>query len=175
MHPDHRFHGQQTIAPSTPDQALFGNTRIGCVAAEKVAKWITHFSLSKKCKKFCKFSKGQKSRLSTNFWILSSRNARTRPNLASTSQKCRKIIEKQIQKFDRKCEKSDFVEFFSTSKKFFLIFFFCISSRSRWVLSAPEEKIQKFVDSAKKKIHQNSWNILKFCKNYSLKKMKKIT
>ena len=41
-------------------------------------------------------------------------------------------------------------------KKFFLIFFFCISSRSRWVLSAPEEKIQKFVDSAKKKIHQNS-------------------
>ena len=46
-------------------------------------------------------------------------------------------------------------------KKIFLISFFCISSRSRWVLSAPEEKIQKFVDSAKKKIHQNSLKFIK--------------
>ena len=70
-------------------------------------------------------------------------------------------MEKQTQKFDRKSEKSDFVEFFSTSKKFFLIFYFCISSRSRWVLSALEEKIQKFVDTAKKKIHQNSLKFIK--------------
>ena len=36
--PESQFRDLQTVAPYTPDQALFGNTRIGCVAAEKVAK-----------------------------------------------------------------------------------------------------------------------------------------
>ena len=38
LNPESQFRDLRTIASSTPDQALFGNTRIGCVAAEKVAK-----------------------------------------------------------------------------------------------------------------------------------------
>ena len=100
------------LLPERPP--TLGRIRVDC---EKL--WSRRFSRKVHDPKKSHFCLGSFSLVTTNFWILSSRNARTRPNLASTSQKCRKIIEKQTQKFDRKCEKSDFVEFFSTSKKFF--------------------------------------------------------
>ena len=48
--------------------------------------------------------------------------------------------------------KMQFCRIFFDLQKIFLNFFLRISSGSRWVLSAPEEKMQKFVDTAEKKI-----------------------
>ena len=47
--------------------------------------------------------------------------------------------------------KMQFCRIFFDLQKNFFNFFLRISSGSRWVLSAPEEKIQKFVDTTDKK------------------------
>ena len=47
--------------------------------------------------------------------------------------------------------KMQFCRIFFDLQKIFFKFFLRISSGSRWVLSAPEEKIQKFVDTTDKK------------------------
>ena len=47
--------------------------------------------------------------------------------------------------------KMQFCRIFFDLQKFFIKIFLRISSGSRWVLSAPEEKIQKFVDTTDKK------------------------